>query len=380
MSSAVSRADAVAWEQGIAELRAAARWGAADLETIEATLGRLRHGDRDSWLVEWTTVAGALWAQPLGGGHHAGGAATGYLSAASYYAAALGLMEGTDGSVNEDRLRQRQRECWDLAADSLNAERLAIPFERTELPGYFFSGGNGRRPLILIDHGGRVATSDAWIRGGAAARARGFHWLTFDGPGRQVARRNHNLTLRPDWEVVVDAVVTFALARSDVDRSRVALVGADHAGLGIARALISEHRCAAAALLPGIVDASRPLVAELPPSARAALHEDDRDRFETELRLASLFAPNRVAHLRRLTRDYGRTDEPLFDVFRRALEFRLDAGVGSITTPLAIASADAGSPWSGQAKQLRELVPQAQSLGEVAIGDETAIDWIAGEF
>jgi hypothetical protein len=375
MSTELTPVSELAWKQGIADLNAAARWGAADPETIEATLGWLRRGDHDTWLMEWTAVAGKLWARP-----DTLDPASSFLAAASYYAAALALIDGTDGSVSEERLWRRQRECWDLAVDALGGEQLSVPFERVGLPAQFFSGGSGRRPLIIVDHGGRVATSSAWIQGGAAARARGFHWMTFDGPGRQAARRCGGLELRTDWETVIDAVLKLALARPDVDPSRIALIGADHAGLGVARALITERRLTAAAVLPGIVDASTPLVMALPAAARAALLDDDRGCFDEELRLASLFSPSVSSRLRRLVRDYGHDDEPLFGTYRRALRFRLDECVSRIQTPLAIASQEDGGLWPGQAYQLSECLEQAHLLGEIETGDDAAIDWLEGEF
>ena len=115
--------------------------------------------------------------------------ASAFLHAASCYAAALALIDQGDGLVEEERLWARQRECWDRAVELLGAERLWLAYEDTALPGYFFSAGSGARPLVVIDHGGRVATSSAWAAGGAAAAERGYHWMTFDGPGRQAALR-----------------------------------------------------------------------------------------------------------------------------------------------------------------------------------------------
>ena len=131
---------------------------------------------------EWTAAGGAAWAAAK---HGESGCA--YLHAASYYAAALALIDESDGLVEEEQLWGRQRECWDRAVALLGGERLPIAYEHTTLPGYFFSAGPGARPLVVVDHGGRVATSVAWAAGGAAAAARGYHWMTFDGPGRQAA-------------------------------------------------------------------------------------------------------------------------------------------------------------------------------------------------
>src|SRR6202042_3447352 len=45
-----------------ATLRAAARWGAADPEVIDAIAVRLRDGDGGAWVREWTAAGGEAWA------------------------------------------------------------------------------------------------------------------------------------------------------------------------------------------------------------------------------------------------------------------------------------------------------------------------------
>src|SRR6202012_3712681 len=165
-----------------------------------------------------------------------------YLHAASYYAAALALIDESDGLVEEDRLWERQREGLDRAVGRFGGERLSIAYEGTALPGYFFSAGPGTRPLVVIDHGGRAATSSAWAAGGAAGAARRHHSMTFGRPGRQAALRRQGLVLRPDWESVLGPVADAMIARADVDASRMAVIGNDHAGYGIARALAFQPR------------------------------------------------------------------------------------------------------------------------------------------
>jgi hypothetical protein len=376
MTNGTGRARRIPRDQTVADLRAAVRWEAADLETVEATLGRLSSCDPDLWVMEWTAAAGALWSRPDPARPGAS-----YLAASSYYAAALAMIDGTDGSVSEPQLWRRQRDCWNLASQLLGAERVGIPFERAVLPAYFFNAGPGRRPLIVIDHGGRVATSYAWVQGGAAALEHGFHWLTFDGPGRQSARRDLGLTLRPDWEAVVRAVLDMAVARLPIDHKRVALLGSDHGAFGVARALTHEYRCVAAAVLPGIVDASQPVVTDLPVAAHEALLAREREAFDTELRLAELFAPGTTEQLRRLTRDYGGLDHRLYDVNSRILEFRLDRDrTRSIETPLGVASDRDNGVWAGQAEQLCDRVESAEPIGQLDLGAATAIDWIAAHF
>jgi hypothetical protein len=357
-------------EHELRALVAAARWGAADRETVEAIAARVSTGDGAAWVQEWTAGGGVAWAAAKQG---EGGFA--YLYAASYYAAALAVIDESDGLVEEDRLWERQRECWDRAAGQLGGERLSIAYEDTALPGYFFSAGSGTRPLVVIDHGGRAATSSAWAAGGAAAAARGYHWMTFDGPGRQATLRRQGLVLRPDWEGVLGPVADAMIARADVDASRMMVIGIDHAGYGVARALAFEPRFAAAVLAPGIVDASRPWVAALPAAARAAVVDEDREWFDRELHLAMLFSPEIAERLRRLCRDYDRSGLRLYDLARRIGEFRLGEEVSRIATPVLACPGGSEPLWAVQAEELCSRVPSSE-LARATPGEDGVSDWL----
>jgi hypothetical protein len=357
-------------EHELRALVAAARWGAADPERVDAIAARVPAGDGAAWVQEWTAAGGAAWAAAK-----LGESDCAYLHAASYYAAAHALIDESDGLVEEDRLWERQRECWDRAAGQLGGERLMIAYEQTTLPGYFFSAGSGARPLVLIDHGGRAATSSAWAAGGAAAAARGYHWMTFDGPGRQAALRRQGLVLRPDWEAVLGPVADAMIARADVDASRMLVIGIDHAGYGVARALACEPRFVAAVLAPGIVDASRPWLAALPAPARAAVLDEDREWFDRELHLATLFSPEIAARLRRLGRDYDRPGLPLYDLARRIGEFRLGEELRRMTTPVLACPVGAEPAWAVQAEELCSHVPCSE-LTTAVPGDDAVSDWL----
>jgi hypothetical protein len=357
-------------EHELRALAAAVRWGAADLEVVDAIATRLPDGDGSAWVQEWTAAGGAAWAKATSGGN-----ASMYLRAASYYAAALALIDDSDGLVDEGRLWERQRECWDRAARGLGGERLAIPYEDTSLPAYFFSAGSGARPLVIVDHGGRAATSSAWVVGGAAAGECGYHWMTFDGPGRQAALRQQGLVLRPDWEAVLGPVADAMTARADVDASRMAVIGIDHAGYGIARALAFERRFSAAMLAPAIVDAARPWMEALPGPARAAVLDEDREWFDREVHLATLFAPETPERLRRLGRGYDLSDLPLYDLARRISEFRLGEALARVTTPVLACPVGAEPLWAAQAEDFCSRLPGAE-LARAAPGDHAVSAWL----
>jgi hypothetical protein len=336
-----------AFADAFGHLVEAAVTGAADEDTVRATAARIEDGDADSWLLEWTAAGGAAWAAA-----NRSPSATAYLHAASCYAAALALIAETDGSVDELALWERQRACWDRAVELLGGERLAIPYAETTLPGYFFAAGDEPRPLVVIDHGGRHATSHAWAQGGAAAHARGYHWMTFDGPGRQAALLRQGLVLRPDWEAVLRPVADAMIARPDVDAERIAVIGVEHGAYSVTRALAFEHRFAAAVAAPGVVDVSTVWTDRLPAVARDALFAGDRQAFDREIHIARLFDPATNGVLRRRGRWYGLDGRSPFDLYERVRQFRLGEEVERIVTPLLVRENPDERFWPGQARRL----------------------------
>jgi hypothetical protein len=77
---------------------------AGEADRVRATAARIRDGDPESWLAEWTASGGDAWA------------AGRYRHAAASYAAALALIDATDGTVDAEALEKRCRACADRAA------------------------------------------------------------------------------------------------------------------------------------------------------------------------------------------------------------------------------------------------------------------------
>ena len=225
---------------------------------------------------------------------------------------------------------------------------------------------------MVIDHGGREATSQTWAYAGAAAQARGWNWMTFDGPGRQAALLEHGLVLRPDWEAVLTPVADAMLARADVDPARMAVIGLEHAGFGVVRALAFEHRFAAAVADPGVLDVSTLWTDGLPAEAHAALLAGDRDAFDREIRIAGLFDPHANAVLRQRGRWYGLDGRTPFDLYTRVREFRLGAELDRITTPILVRNNPHERRWPGQARALYERLPGTRHTLSTA----DAFEWL----
>jgi dienelactone hydrolase len=106
-----------------------------------------------------------------------------------------------------------------------------------------------------------------------AAYERGYNVLLYDGPGQGRALIRDGVTLRPDWETVVAAVVDFALARPDVDPAKVVLAGWSLGGFLAPRAAGGEHRVAALVADPGQWDQRHGIVPMLP------LSDADKESF-----------------------------------------------------------------------------------------------------
>jgi alpha-beta hydrolase superfamily lysophospholipase len=99
-----------------------------------------------------------------------------------------------------------------------------------------------------------------------AASRRGYHSLLFDGPGQGAMLYERGVPLRPDWNVVIEAVVDFAVQQPFVDPERVALSGWSLGGLLAPLGAAGEARIAALIADPGtwsIADGFREVIVRM---------------------------------------------------------------------------------------------------------------------
>jgi hypothetical protein len=345
--------------------------GAADLAEIEATVARVPDGDHDAWVLEWMTTAGERWAAAHGAGNVAA-ARDHYLRAATYYGLALAAIGRSFEAERWRDVWHRQRACWDRAVECFSPPgvRLPVPYGDTTLPAYFFRATDAHpgetRPTVIVSHGGDGPTSQAWVLGGAAAAARGYHWLVVDGPGQQGALVVQGLVLRPDWEAVLTPVVNALLQRDDVDPTRLAVIGIGQAGYWIPRALAFEHRLAAAVVEPGVLDVAARWLGALPEAAHHAIRQGQRDEVRRELRTADLLAPGIEDELRRRGPAYGIDGDATAVLLDGLASYRLDDDLlARIVTPLLIVDAQDASFWPGQSQRLLDRLHGARTLSSV---------------
>ncbi|HXY87592.1 MAG TPA: alpha/beta hydrolase [Candidatus Acidoferrales bacterium] len=219
--------------------------GAAEFGECIETIDRIKDGNFESWISEWTVTADrvanyAVKARQLGDKTSARAA---FLKASNYYRMAVFYASPTDPRHTE--LWKRSKDCFHCMIQLMDTPIgcLDIDFEGAKLPAYFVSGGEGKRPT-LIALGGFDSTMEevyCWI--GAAAADYGWNCLIFEGPGQWSALKlNPDLRFRPDYERPVKVVVDCVLSRPDVDGEKLALIGYSMGGYLAPRAAAFEPR------------------------------------------------------------------------------------------------------------------------------------------
>jgi alpha-beta hydrolase superfamily lysophospholipase len=148
----------------------------------------------------------------------------------------------------------------------LPPEILEIPYEGATLPGYFFraSDDGAPRATVILTGGYDGTCEELYFFNGAAALARGYNVLAFEGPGQGSALIQRGMKLRADWENVITPVVDHTVARADVDPRRVALIGLSLGGHLAPRAAAHEHRLAACIADCGAFDLHAAFLSRLP--------------------------------------------------------------------------------------------------------------------
>jgi pimeloyl-ACP methyl ester carboxylesterase len=215
----------------------AAPYGGADVgECLRAAAG-VRGTDLTSWHTAWTSMAaGALSlaeSQQATGRLHS--ARLAFFRASSYFRTAGVMLLGAplDSRLIESYAQQTAAFRSGAALLEPPPEILEIPYETTTLPGYFFRAGpegseREARPTVILTGGYDGTAEELYFANGAAALARGYNVLAFDGPGQGAALIERGLVMRPD-----------------VDLTRVALMGLSLGGYLAPRAASAEHRLAA---------------------------------------------------------------------------------------------------------------------------------------
>ena len=258
-------------------LRAAshASAGGADIGECLAATRQIGEPDPTSWF-----DAGTAWLQNLLAAaetSHAAGrrisALDSYLRASNYFRTAYTFLIGAPVDPRVLDGYRHQRDAFTSAASLMDpsAQPIAIPYGDATLHGYLFRAADDGvpRPTLIITGGYDSTAEELYFFSGAAAVARGFTCLVFDGPGQGSSIIEKGLVFRPDWEAVVGPVIDYAVTLPGVDPAGIALMGISFGGYLAPRAASSEPRLAACIADPANTPCSRNSKAACPLSSRA---------------------------------------------------------------------------------------------------------------
>lgn len=169
-----------------------------------------------------------------------------YFRATNYLAQAERMLAHTD----PDRVPTYKR-LLALAEKSFELHsprvcRVLVPYEGTTLPAYFSKApGDGRAPVVVLVNGldstkEHQYSSNHWEE----LAARGISCLMLDQPGTGEALRLQGIPARIDTEAWASAAIDWLEARTDVDVSRIGIVGWSLGGYYAPRAAAYEKRFA----------------------------------------------------------------------------------------------------------------------------------------
>jgi pimeloyl-ACP methyl ester carboxylesterase len=231
--------------------------GGAEIGECLAVARQIREPDPESWFHAWNHLAEnvAAEAESSRANGRLVSALSSHLRASNYFRASYTFLIGAPVDPRVIHAYRRHRTAFESAAALMNpaAEPIAIPYANTRLHGYLFRAADDHapRPTLIVNGGYDSTAEEAYFFSGAAAVARGYTCIVFDGPGQGAAIIENGLVFRPDWEAVIGPVIDFAVTQPEVDPSKIALMGISFGGYLAPRAASGEARLAACIADPG---------------------------------------------------------------------------------------------------------------------------------
>jgi dienelactone hydrolase len=329
----------------------------SDIGECLATAQRIQQGDYDSWYDQWWATAekAQRTAEASKAAGHEVSAREAYLRACEYYRSAYFFRRSNLDDPKLLAAWRRQRECFRAAAALFEhpCEAVEIPYEGTTLSGYFLRPDDSSepRPTIVAFPGYDAPVEESYPAAATPALRRGYSALLFDGPGQASSLYEKRLYFRPDYEVVLKAVVDYAVGRPEVDAERIALVGRSFGGFLAPRAATGEHRFAALIADPGQYDLGEISRSRMPKEVVAMVEADDP---AVDKVFAGMLAdPHRREYFGARMVTHGTNS--MREYLRMLSEYTVRGRAGRISCPTLVTGNET-DPIAAQARQLYDAL------------------------
>jgi len=326
-------------------------YGGADFGEIRAVAEAIGDGDDAAYYDAWNAAGDRLKAEAdtaLDTGHTDSARAL-YLRASAFYATSFHPLYGAPVDPRLLAAFSKQVAALDkgLALGPSPVHPVRIPCGTMALPAYLIPAEGFEsevRPLIIFNNGYDATITDTYFASAVAASRRGYHSLLFDGPGQGAMLYEQGVPLRPDWDVVIRAVVDFALQQPMVDAQHIALSGWSLGGFLAPRGASGDTRVAALIADPGtwsIAEGLRDVVIRVlnvTPEAAKDLGALDQSLIE---RLDSFIRGNRQLNWKVVQRGFWvHGVDNLRAYFASAELFTMQGHAGHIRCPTLITMAE----------------------------------------
>ena len=341
-----------------------AAYGGADIGEVLTTAQNIVAGDYDSWHDQWLAIADKIAAEAetqLAAGHRTS-ARDGLMRASIYYrtmpssscmatppirASTTPIGAPRSASTTPQRCSPQPSRWWRSPTRTPCCTATSI------VPLTAEATARRARPWSCIT--ASTAPQRRCTHNGAAAGSeRGYHVLTFDGPGQPAARHLDGLVFRPDWENVVTPVLDWVMARPEVDESRVGLLGLSMGGLLAPRAAAFEHRLAACVAVDGIYELGATVLSHFPGSraeVEAALRAERAP--EVDAAMENLMANDPTVRWAITNGMYVMGMDSPRAFAACYLDYTLAGGIAEqITCPTLVCDGESDMFWPGQPQEL----------------------------
>lgn len=353
-------------------------YGGADMGDVVAVADAVDDGNDSAFYDAWVTAAEAKVAageSALAAGHRLSARGL-FLRASCLYAAAYHPLFGTPVDPRLVKAFDKQMVAFQrgMELSAVPVHPIEIPFEDTQLPAYLVPAPGHEtevRPLLILNNGYDATITDMYFASGAAALERGYHILMFDGPGQGAMLYKYGLPLRPDWEVVVSAVVDYAESVGIVDPKRIALSGWSLGGFLAPRAASAEHRLVACIADPGqwdITESFRDFATKLGASEAAVADLTQLDD-ETIDRMWSVIQADRKLRWSIIQRGFWANNATdLRDFINKSARYTLKDRVADIRCPTLLTAAE-GDPLAESTKAFYDALTCPKKLIQFTVAE-----------